>query len=37
MFDSIKNKDFNEIKKLNLYGKNIFQKTMIELEKYIQR
>jgi 3-deoxy-D-manno-octulosonic-acid transferase len=36
-FKAIKNKDFNEIKKLNLYGKNIFQKTMIELEKYIQR
>ncbi len=34
-FKDIKDKDFNEIKKLKLYGKNIFQETMIELEKYI--
>ena len=33
-FKDIKDKNFNEIKKLKLYGENIFKKTMIELEKY---
>ena len=36
-FKDIKDKNFNEIKKLKLYGKNIFKKTMIELEKFIQQ
>ena len=35
-FKDIKIKDFNEIKKLKLYGKTIFQETVGELEKYIQ-